>query len=56
MTAKLLLRIAAVLMLLHTLGHTMGALNWTKAPNPAMKQVIDGMLGNHFNLWAHQPL
>ena len=46
---KIALRIAAVLMLLHTLGHTMGALTWKNAPNPAAKQVIDGMLSNRFD-------
>jgi hypothetical protein len=48
MSAKLLLRIAAALMLLHTLGHAIGALSWKKAPNPAVKAVIDAMLNNHF--------
>jgi hypothetical protein len=36
-------------MLLHMLGHTMGALTWKDAPNAAVKQVIDGMLGNRFD-------
>ncbi len=49
MKSKLLLRIAAIIMLLHTLGHTMGALTWKEAPNPAVKTVIDGMLNNRFN-------
>ncbi len=49
MKAKLLLRIAAVLMLLHAIGHTMGALGWKKAPNNAIAQVISGMQNNHFN-------
>lgn len=49
MKAKLLLRIAAVIMLLHTLGHTVGALTWTDAPNAAVKQVIDGMQSNRFD-------
>jgi hypothetical protein len=48
MRAKLLLRIAAVLMLLHTVGHTIGASTWNQAPNAAVKQVIDGMLNNRF--------
>ncbi|MHB8209433.1 LIC_13387 family protein [Mucilaginibacter sp.] len=49
MKAKILLRIAAVVMLLHTIGHTMGALTWKDAPNAAVKQVIEGMLHNRFN-------
>lgn len=49
MKAKLLLRIAAVLMLLHAIGHTMGALGWKKAPNNSIAQVISGMQNNHFN-------
>ncbi len=49
MKAKSLLRIAALLMLLHTVGHTVGALNWKQAPNIAIKQVIEEMLSNRFN-------
>ncbi|QEC77517.1 LIC_13387 family protein [Mucilaginibacter ginsenosidivorax] len=49
MTAKLLLRIAAILMLLHTLGHTIGAITWKDAPNPAVGQVINGMQSQHFD-------
>lgn len=49
MKAKQLLRIACGLMLLHTLGHSMGALTWNDAPNQAIKQVIDGMQSNHFD-------
>ncbi|MFB9842616.1 LIC_13387 family protein [Mucilaginibacter ginsenosidivorans] len=49
MKPKILLRIASIIMLLHTLGHTMGALTWKDAPNAAVKQVIDGMLGNRFD-------
>ena len=48
MNAKLLLRVAAVIMLLHTMGHTMGALSWKQSPNPAVKAVVDAMLNNHF--------
>jgi len=49
MTAKLLLRIAAILMLLHTIGHTIGALTWKDAPNPAAGQVVSGMQSQHFD-------
>jgi fucose 4-O-acetylase-like acetyltransferase len=49
MKPKLLLRIAAVLMFLHTMGHTLGALTWKIAPNPAVGLVIKGMETNHFD-------
>jgi hypothetical protein len=49
MKAKILLRIAAIFMLLHTLGHTLGALTWKDAPNAAIKQVVDDMLNKHFD-------
>ena len=59
MKPKLLLRIAALLMLLHTLGHTMGTLQRKKAPNPAIAQDIARMQNDHFpfmgreaSLWA----
>jgi hypothetical protein len=52
MKAKILLRIAAILMLLHTLGHSIGALTWKDAPNAAIKQVVDGMLNNHFDFFG----
>lgn len=48
MKAKLLLRIASLVMLLHTIGHTFGALGWKKAPNDAVAKVIIGMQTNHF--------
>jgi hypothetical protein len=49
MKPKLLLRIAAILMFLHTIGHTFGALGWKKAPNAAVAGVISGMENNHFD-------
>ena len=49
MKAKTLLRIAAVLMLLHTAGHTIGALTWKQTSNTAMKRVVEGMLNNDFD-------
>jgi heme A synthase len=36
-------------MLLHTIGHTMGALTWTEAPNAAIGKVISAMQNNHFD-------
>jgi hypothetical protein len=54
MKPKLLLRIAAILMFLHTMGHTMGALSWKTAPNPAIGLVIKGMETNHFEFMGRQ--
>ncbi|MDB5131234.1 MAG: hypothetical protein JWR02_983 [Mucilaginibacter sp.] len=48
MKPKLLLRIASVIMLLHTVGHTFGALGWKNAPNTAVANVIAGMEREHF--------
>jgi len=48
MKPKLLLRIAAILMFLHAIGHTLGALSWKDAPNAAIAQVIKEMETNHF--------
>ncbi|HVW95724.1 MAG TPA: hypothetical protein VHA56_07130 [Mucilaginibacter sp.] len=48
MRPKVLIRIAAILMLLHTVGHSLGALSWKQAPNAAVAQVISGMENNHF--------
>ena len=49
MTAKVLLRIASILMLLHTAGHTMGALTWDQAPNGKVAAVVAGMKAEHFD-------
>jgi uncharacterized membrane protein len=49
MKAKVLLRIGAVSMLLHTLGHTMGALTWKEAPNARVGAVINGIQNEYFD-------
>lgn len=49
MKIKVLLCIASGLMLFHTLGHSIGAFTWNQAPNTALKQVIHGMINNHFD-------
>jgi hypothetical protein len=46
---KIALRIASVLMLLHTLGHTVGALTWKTAPNVRVAAVVTGMENEHFD-------
>ncbi|MFC0518046.1 hypothetical protein ACFFGT_27780 [Mucilaginibacter angelicae] len=48
MKPKFLLRIAATAMLLHTAGHTLGALTWQQAPNQKIAAVISGMQTEHF--------
>jgi len=35
-------------MLLHAAGHTMGTLSWKNNPDPAVAQVVDGMINKHF--------
>jgi len=46
---KHLVRIAAALMAIHTLGHTMGALNWKKNPNENVNLVINSMRTTYFD-------
>lgn len=48
MRQKISLRIASILMFLHTVGHSFGALNWKRAPNEALGRVISGMQTEHF--------
>ena len=54
MKPKLLLRLAAAVMFLHTIGHSFGALGWNKAPNSAVADVIQGMENNHFAFMGRQ--
>jgi hypothetical protein len=48
MRPKLLLRIAAILILIHTILHTFGFRTWKEAPDPIYKSVVDGMTGHKF--------
>jgi len=48
MKPKLLLRIAAVLMLIHAVLHTIGFGSWKSDPDPAKHQVILLMTGGKF--------
>jgi hypothetical protein len=48
MKPKLLLRIAAVLILIHGVLHTMGFSQWKQDPNPARHEVIKQMTGQKF--------
>ncbi|AWH86131.1 hypothetical protein HYN59_13875 [Flavobacterium album] len=45
MSSKLLLRIAAVLITIHLLGHTIGHLNWDNPTDPGMAKVVRVMKG-----------
>ena len=49
MQPKILLRIAAAFMLLHTIGHTFGALTWKNAPNAAIARLIGEMINERFD-------
>jgi len=48
MNPKVLLRIAAILMFLHAVGHTIGASTWKKTPDPAKQAVINSMTSQKF--------
>jgi hypothetical protein len=54
MKPKVLLRIAAILMFLHTIGHTIGALTWKQAPNAAVGRVVGAMQNNYFPFMGRQ--
>ncbi len=47
-TTKILLRIAAALMLIHGLGHTIGHSGWKKSTDPIQQGVIHQMIGPKF--------
>ncbi|CAN5406881.1 hypothetical protein BH09BAC6_BH09BAC6_12510 [soil metagenome] len=47
-TPKILLRIAAILMLIHSVGHTIGQSGWTKTTDPVQQEVIRQMTGPKF--------
>lgn len=48
MKAKYCLRAAAVIMLLHDVGHTIGALTWRQATEPGKLEVIKQMTDKKF--------
>jgi hypothetical protein len=45
MKAKVLLRIASLLITIHLLGHLMGHLSWQEPEDPQMKEVVATMQG-----------
>ena len=48
MQPKIILRAASIIMLLHDVGHTIGALTWKQAANPTKIEVIKQMTDNKF--------
>jgi hypothetical protein len=48
MTPKLLLRIASILMLAHTVGHSIGVLSSDNAPTPEIGKLMKDMKETHF--------
>ena len=48
MKPKLLLRIAAILIFVHSVLHTFGFTKWKEAPDPVYKSIVDGMTGHKF--------
>jgi len=52
MSPKLLLRIAAIAMFLHTIGHTLAAITWDQPPTPQVGTVLTAMKDNHFEFFA----
>jgi hypothetical protein len=48
MNPKILLRIASLLMFVHTIGHSFGALNWKNASDAAVGRLISSMQTTHF--------
>jgi hypothetical protein len=48
MAAKILLRIASALMLIHAIGHTFGQMGWKQSTDPIQNRVIQEMTGPKF--------
>ncbi len=48
MKPKILLRVASLMMFLHMIGHTIGALTWKKDPDPSIQQVVNDMISHKF--------
>jgi hypothetical protein len=48
MKPKILLRIAAILIFIHSILHTYGFNTWKKAPDPVYKIIVDGMTTHTF--------
>jgi hypothetical protein len=48
-TSKLLLRIAAIIMLLHAIGHTLGVITWQRTNGKIPLDLVQKMQGTHFS-------
>lgn len=48
MKPKILLRIAAILIFIHSVLHTFGFGTWKQAPDPVYKTIVDGMTTHTF--------
>ena len=48
MKPKILLRIAAILIFIHSVLHTFGFSTWKEAPDPVYKTIVDGMATHTF--------
>lgn len=48
MKPKILLRISAILIFIHSALHTFGFTTWKEAPDPIYKTIVDGMTGHKF--------
>jgi len=48
MKPKILLRIAAILIFIHSVLHTFGFGTWKEAPDPVYKVIVNGMTGHKF--------
>jgi hypothetical protein len=53
MKPRLFIRIAAVLMFLHTIGHTLGTFN-KSVPNATIGSILQQMAANHFTFMGRQ--
>ena len=54
MKPKIFIRISSTLMLLHTAGHTIGALTWKQAPDSTVARLIGDMQSIHFAFMGQQ--
>lgn len=54
MKPKIFIRVSSILMLLHTAGHTMGALTWKEAPNGTVAKLVSDMQTIHFAFMGRQ--
>lgn len=48
MKPKILLRIAAILIFIHSVLHTFGFGSWNEASDPVYKAIVEGMTGHKF--------